>query len=191
MAVRRAALVEQRRRTGSSAPTSTAGASACWSTSTGGDAATGKDIAMHVAASQPLAVGRRRSAGQSTLDKEKRDPASPRSPTAASPPEIQEKMITGRMNEVPQRGHAARPALRKGPRPDRASSTSTARARASPPSCASAVGEGLEKRTENFAEEVMAQVQGAPDGPRDEPRRHERDRPTTGLPRAIDGSCSS
>jgi elongation factor Ts len=123
----------------------------------GADEAVGKDIAMHVAASRPLAVDESDMPG-GLLDKE-REILTAQVADSGKPPEIQEKMITGRLKkylgEVTLLGQ---PFVKD---PDQSVAKFLAGAGAKIGGFSRfEVGEGIEKRTDNFAEEVMAQVQG-------------------------------
>jgi elongation factor Ts len=124
---------------------------------TGADETVAKDIAMHVAASAPLAVAES-DMPAGVLAKE-REILLAQIADSGKPPEIQEKMITGRMRkylgEVTLLGQ---PFVKD---PDQTVQKYLAGGAASVSAFARfEVGEGIEKRTDNFAEEVMAQVQG-------------------------------
>ena len=123
----------------------------------GADGTVGKDIAMHVAASRPLAVSES-DMPAGALDKE-REILAAQVADSGKPPEIQEKMISGRLKkylgEVTLLGQ---PFVKD---PDQSVEKFLASAGAKVEAFARfEVGEGIEKRSENFAEEVMAQVQG-------------------------------
>ena len=123
----------------------------------GADETVGKDIAMHVAASRPLAIGEA-DMPPGILEKE-REILLAQVADSGKPPEIQEKMITGRMRkylgEVTLLGQ---PFVKD---PDQTVEKYLEGAGASVSAFSRfEVGEGIEKRMENFAEEVMAQVQG-------------------------------
>lgn len=123
----------------------------------GADGTVGKDIAMHVAASRPLAVSES-DMPAGALDKE-REILVAQVADSGKPPEIQEKMISGRLKkylgEVTLLGQ---PFVKD---PDQSVEKFLASAGAKVEAFARfEVGEGIEKRSENFAEEVMAQVQG-------------------------------
>ena len=123
----------------------------------GADEVVARDIAMHVAASRPVSVG------ESDMPKEmlSRERAILEAQVADSgkPPEIRKKMVVGRvakfLKEVTLLGQ---PFVKD---PDRsvgehlrASGASVLRFERFE------VGEGIERRAENFAEEVMAQARG-------------------------------
>ena len=121
----------------------------------GGDAELAKDIAMHVAASRPLALNEA-SLPADVLEKE-REIVAAQVADSGKPPEIQEKMITGRigkyLKEVTLTGQ---PFVKD---PDQTVTKYLASAGAEATAFVRfEVGEGIEKKTENFAEEVMAQV---------------------------------
>ncbi|MGI9335639.1 MAG: translation elongation factor Ts [Gammaproteobacteria bacterium] len=121
----------------------------------GGTAEVAKDIAMHVAASRPLALNEAGLAAD-VLDKE-REIVKAQVADSGKPPEIQAKMITGRMakylKEVTLTGQ---PFVKD---PDRTVAQYLAAAGAEVTAFVRfEVGEGIEKKSENFAEEVMAQV---------------------------------
>ena len=123
----------------------------------GADESVGKDIAMHVAASGPLAIGED-DISADVLGKE-REILLAQVADSGKPPEIQEKMIAGRMKkylrEVTLLGQ---PFVKD---PDQTVEKYLQGAGASVSAFSRfEVGEGIDKRTENFAEEVMAQVQG-------------------------------
>ncbi len=123
----------------------------------GADESVGKDIAMHVAASGPLAI----SEGDMSADVlgKERDILLAQVADSGKPPEIQEKMIAGRMKK-----YLAGVTLLGQPfvkDPDQTVEKYLEGAGASVSAFSRfEVGEGIDKRTENFAEEVMAQVQG-------------------------------
>lgn len=124
----------------------------------GGDMALGKDVAMHVAASRPVCVD----AGgvPAELLAKERDIFAAQSEASGKPAAIIEKMVDGRIKKylgevtllgqpfvknpdqtVEQLLKAAKATIRRFDRVE--------------------LGEGIEKKTENFAEEVMAQVRGS------------------------------
>ena len=123
----------------------------------GADESVGKDIAMHVAASGPLAI----SEGDMSADVlgKERDILLAQVADSGKPPEIQQKMIAGRMKK-----YLAGVTLLGQPfvkDPDQTVEKYLEGAGASVSAFSRfEVGEGIDKRTENFAEEVMAQVQG-------------------------------
>lgn len=123
----------------------------------GGDESIGKDIAMHVAATGPLAIGEG-DIPSGVLEKE-REILLAQVADSGKPPEIQEKMIAGRMKKyLKEVTLLGQPFVKD---PDQSVEKYLAGARASVSAFSRfEVGEGIDKRTENFADEVMAQVQG-------------------------------
>jgi elongation factor Ts len=125
---------------------------------TGGDVALAKDIAMHIAASRPLVVSRDE-VDESLVNKE-REIFTAQAQESGKPPEIIEKMIGGRINkyldEVSLLGQVfvKNPDMKVGKllQEKQAKVESFIRFE---------VGEGLEKKEDNFVEEVMAQVREA------------------------------
>ncbi|MBK1694140.1 translation elongation factor Ts [Chromatium weissei] len=124
----------------------------------GGDAALGRDIAMHVAASTPLCVSAEQVPAE-TLEKEK-EIFIAQALESGKKPEIVEKMIDGRMRKYLEEVTLLGQPFVKDPEQSvekllkQAGATVLAFARVE-------VGEGIEKKTENFAEEVMAQVRAS------------------------------
>lgn len=123
----------------------------------GGDETLAKDVAMHVAASNPQAVSAEQVPAE-TLDKEKEVYAA-QARESGKPDEIIEKMVDGRLRkflaEITLHGQAfvKDPDITVGKLLDGASASVISFTRFE-------VGEGIEKKEENFAEEVMAQVKG-------------------------------
>jgi elongation factor Ts len=123
----------------------------------GGDATLGRDLAMHIAASSPICVGADQVPAE-TLEKE-REIFRAQALESGKPPEIVEKMIGGRvrkfLEEVTLLGQAfvkdQDTTVEKLLKQAGAEVRRFARVE---------VGEGIEKRSENFAEEVMAQARG-------------------------------
>ena len=123
----------------------------------GGDETLGRDIAMHIAASSPICVGADQVPAE-TLEKE-REIFRAQALESGKPPEIVEKMIGGRvrkfLEEVTLLGQAfvkdQDTTVEKLLKQAGAEVRRFARVE---------VGEGIEKRSENFADEVMAQVRG-------------------------------
>ncbi len=124
----------------------------------GGDLDLGRDIAMHIAASRPSAVSEAE-VDPALIEKEK-EIFSAQAAESGKPAEIIEKMIGGRINkflkEITLLGQpfvkdpdTTVEKLLKG-----AGATVVAFTRFE-------VGEGIEKKQENFADEVMAQVKGS------------------------------
>lgn len=122
---------------------------------TGGDAELARDIAMHVAASKPVCIDEAGVPAE-TLEHE-RGIFEEQAKATGKPPEIVAKMVDGRiakfLKEITLLGQ---PFVRE---PDR----SVAKLLASRGATVTAflryeLGEGIEKKTENFAAEVMAQI---------------------------------
>lgn len=123
----------------------------------GGDASLGKDIAMHIAASRPMTVAEADVPAE-VIEKEKEIFAA-QAAESGKPPEIIEKMIGGRikkfLKEVTLLGQ---PFVKN---PDQTVEQLLKDAGASVAAFTRfEVGEGIEKKQENFADEVMAQVKG-------------------------------
>jgi elongation factor Ts len=123
----------------------------------GGDAVLGKDIAMHIAASSPLCVSAEQVPAE-TLQKE-REIFRAQALESGKPEEIVDKIIEGRvrkfLEEVTLHGQ---PFVKD---PDTSVAQLLKQAGAQVRRFARVeVGEGIEKRSENFADEVMAQVRG-------------------------------
>jgi elongation factor Ts len=124
----------------------------------GGDEALARDIAMHVAAINPTCIDE---SGVPTemLEREKRIFAE-QAAESGKPPEIVEKMVTGRiqkfLKEVTLVGQpfVKDDKISVGKLLDSAGASVTSFVRFE-------VGEGIEKKQENFAEEVMKQVEEA------------------------------
>lgn len=123
----------------------------------GGDAALAKDIAMHVAASNPLAIDES-GVPADALEKEK-EVFKAQAEESGKPEAIIEKMVSGRVRkylaEITLVGQpfVKDPDTTVGQLLDAASAQVVRFYRFE-------VGEGIEKKEENFAEEVMAQVKG-------------------------------
>ncbi len=123
----------------------------------GGDEVVAKDLAMHVAASGPAAISEADLPAE-LLAKEKEILLAQVS-DSGKPAEIQEKMVAGRLKKyLAEVTLLGQPFVKD---PD----TSVEKFLKNASAQALAfhrfeVGEGIEKRSENFAEEVMAQVRG-------------------------------
>jgi elongation factor Ts len=123
----------------------------------GGDAELGKDVAMHIAASNPLCVSADQVPAEA-LEKEK-EIFRAQALESGKPADVVDKIIGGRvrkyLEEVTLLGQAfvkdADLTVEK--LLDRAGAKVYRFARIE-------VGEGIEKKQENFADEVMAQVRG-------------------------------
>ncbi len=123
----------------------------------GGDEVLAKDLAMHVAASRPVCVSDDE-VPQEMLDKEK-EIFTAQAAESGKPPEIVEKMVTGKLNKfLKEVTLVGQPFVKD---PDQTVGKLLASSSASVKQFMRyEVGEGLEKRSDNFAEEVMAQAQG-------------------------------
>ena len=124
----------------------------------GGDEVLAKDIAMHVAASKPSCVSEA-DVSVELIEKEKEIFAA-QAAESGKPPEIIEKMVAGRikkfLKEVTLLGQ---PFVKD---PDQTVEQLLKAAGATVVGFDRLeVGEGIEKKVENFAEEVMAQAKGA------------------------------
>ena len=123
----------------------------------GGDAALGKDIAMHIAASNPMCVSADQVPAE-TLEKEK-DIFRAQALESGEPENIVEKIIGGRVRKYLEEVTLLGQAFVKDPdiTVEKLLKQSGARvlrfARVE-------VGEGIARKEENFADEVMAQVHG-------------------------------
>ena len=123
----------------------------------GGDAGLARDIAMHVAASRPVAVSEA-DVPADLLAKE-REIITAQAEESGKPAEIVEKMVEGRIRkflaEVTLLGQpfVKDPDTTVGKLLDKAGARVAGFQRME-------LGEGIEKKSENFADEVMAQVRG-------------------------------
>ena len=124
----------------------------------GGNTDLARDIAMHIAASKPVCVDES-GVPQELLDKEK-EIFSAQAEASGKPAAIIEKMVSGRirkfLGEITLLGQpfVKDPEQTVGKLLQAAGASVQAFERLE-------LGEGIEKKTENFAEEVMAQVQGS------------------------------
>jgi elongation factor Ts len=121
----------------------------------GGSDELGKDIAMHIAASRPVCVGEQ-DVPQDVIEKEK-EIFSAQAAESGKPADIIEKMVAGRikkfLKEVTLLGQ---PFVKD---PDQTIEQLLKQANATVNRFVRyEVGEGIEKKQENFADEVMAQV---------------------------------
>jgi len=127
----------------------------------GGDEALARDIAMHVAASNPSCIDESGVPAE-TLENEKRI-LTEQAQESGKPAEIVEKMVVGRINkflkEITLLGQpfVKDPDVSVGKLLESAGATVTAFVRFE-------VGEGIEKKQENFADEVMKQIEDAKKG---------------------------
>ena len=124
----------------------------------GGDEALARDIAMHVAAINPTCVDESGVPAE-TLEREKRI-FSEQAAESGKPPEIVEKMVSGRvakfLKEITLVGQpfVKDDKVSVGKLLDKAGAKVTSFVRFE-------VGEGIEKKEENFADEVMKQIEDA------------------------------
>ncbi len=123
----------------------------------GGDEELARDIAMHVAAINPVCIDESQVPAE-TLDRERRI-FSEQAEASGKPAEIIEKMVTGRvakfLKEITLLGQpfVKDPDVTVGKLLKGAGASVTSFVRFE-------VGEGIEKKEDNFVEEVMAQVKG-------------------------------
>jgi elongation factor Ts len=123
----------------------------------GGDADLGKDLAMHIAASNPLCVSADEVPAE-ILAKE-REIFRVRALESGKPENIVDKIIEGRVRKYLQEVTLLGQAFVKDP--DTTVEKLLAQSGAKVLGFARIeVGEGIEKRQENFADEVMSQVRG-------------------------------
>ncbi len=123
----------------------------------GGDAALGKDIAMHIAASRPVCVDA--SGVPAELLAKERDIFAAQSEASGKPAAIIEKMVEGRIKKYLGEVTLLGQPFVKNPDQTIEQLLKTANATVKRFDRIE-LGEGIEKKSENFAEEVMAQVRG-------------------------------
>lgn len=123
----------------------------------GGDEALAKDIAMHVAASKPICVSSEQ-VDPALIEKEKEIFAA-QAAESGKPADIIEKMVQGRVNKfLKEVTLVGQPFVKD---PDVTVEALLKKANASVVRFTRfEVGEGIEKKQDNFAEEVMSQVRG-------------------------------
>ena len=123
----------------------------------GGDAELARDIAMHIAASKPQCVAEADVPGE-VLQKE-REIFSAQAETSGKPANIIEKMVDGRIRKfLAEITLVGQPFVKD---PDQTVGQLLKSAGAGVVDFARMeLGEGIEKKAENFADEVMAQVKG-------------------------------
>ncbi len=123
----------------------------------GGDQELAKDIAMHIAASKPLYINENNVAKE-ILDKE-REIYMAQAQESGKPEEIIKKMVDGKIKKyVKEITLLGQPFVKD---PDRTIEKTLKTAEAKVLSFIRyEVGEGIEKRSDNFAEEVMSQAKG-------------------------------
>lgn len=123
----------------------------------GGDEELARDVAMHIAATNPLCIDESGVPAE-TLDRERRIFAE-QAAASGKPPEIIEKMVSGRiakfLKEITLLGQpfVKDPDITVGKLLKNAGASAVSFVRFE-------VGEGIEKKADNFVEEVMAQVKG-------------------------------
>ena len=124
----------------------------------GGDESLARDIAMHVAATNPTCIDES-GVPSETLDSERRI-LSEQAQASGKPAEIIEKMVNGRIAKfLKQITLLGQPFVKD---PEVTVSKLLSAANASVTAFVRfEVGEGIEKKEDNFVEEVMAQVKGA------------------------------
>ena len=116
-----------------------------------------KDVAMHIAASNPMCVSEADVPAE-TLEKEK-DILRAQALESGKPADIVEKMLTGRIRKYLAEITLLGQSFVKDPDKTVETLLSDAGAKVNR-FVRYEVGEGIEKKTENFADEVMAQVNG-------------------------------
>lgn len=123
----------------------------------GGDEALAKDLAMHIAASKPVCVSEDQ-VSQDVLDKEK-EIFSAQAAESGKPADIIEKMVEGRIKKfLKEITLLGQPFVKD---PDQTVEKLLKAANATVTSFIRyEVGEGIEKKVDNFAEEVMSQAKG-------------------------------
>lgn len=123
----------------------------------GGNDDLGKDIAMHIAASKPICVDES-GVSQDLIQKEKEIYAA-QAQDSGKPADIIEKMVMGRVQKfLKEITLLGQPFVKD---PDQTIDKLLKGAKAKVATFVRyEVGEGLEKKSENFAEEVMAQAKG-------------------------------
>ena len=123
----------------------------------GGNETLGKDLAMHIAASRPMTVSEADVPAE-VIEKEKEIFAA-QAAESGKPPEIIEKMIGGRIKKfLKEITLLGQPFVKN---PDETVEQLLKKENAKVAGFTRyEVGEGIEKKQENFADEVMAQVKG-------------------------------
>ena len=125
---------------------------------TGGDETLGRDVAMHVSATNPLSVDEN-DVPDGVLESERRI-LTEQAESSGKPPEIIEKMVDGRMKKyLSEITLLGQPFVKD---PDITVGKLVKSAGASIQQIVRyEVGEGIEKKEDNFADEVMQQIQDA------------------------------
>ena len=123
----------------------------------GGNDELGKDLAMHIAASRPICVDES-GVSQDLLDKEK-EIYTAQAQESGKPADIIEKMVLGRIKKyLKEITLLGQPFVKD---PDQTVEQLLNKEKAKVASFVRLeVGEGVEKKSENFADEVMAQIKG-------------------------------
>ncbi|MFK8068145.1 MAG: translation elongation factor Ts [Gammaproteobacteria bacterium] len=124
----------------------------------GGDENLARDIAMHIAATRPVSISENEVPAE-LLEKEK-GIFMAQAAESGKPPEIIEKMITGRMKKFVAEITLTGQPFVKDPDQTVAELLAAAKSNVSSFTCYE-VGEGIEKKQEDFAAEVEAQAQAA------------------------------
>lgn len=124
----------------------------------GGNERLARDIAMHVAASRPICVAELDVPAE-VLSKE-REILMAQAEQSGKPPEIVEKMVSGRLKKFLSEITLVGQSFIRDPELTVGELLSEGRAKVKA-FARFEVGEGIEKKVENFAEEVMAQAKGA------------------------------
>ena len=124
---------------------------------TGGDEQLGRDLAMHIAASRPIALSRDAVAAE--LVKKERDIARAKAAESGKPADIVEKMVEGSVQKYLKEVTLLGQVFVKDPA-GKQTVEALLKARGALVShfVLYVVGEGIEKRSSDFAAEVMAQV---------------------------------
>jgi elongation factor Ts len=123
----------------------------------GGDENLAKDIAMHIAASKPLYISEGQ-VSQKILDKEK-EIYTAQAQESGKPSDIIEKMVEGRLKKFVKEITLLGQPFVKDPEQSIEKILKSANAKVLS-FIRYEVGEGIEKRTNNFVEEVMSQAKG-------------------------------
>ena len=127
----------------------------------GGDETLARDIAMHVAASKPMCIDE--SGVPAEMLQNERRFLTEQAQDSGKPPEIIEKMVTGRINKYLKEITLLGQPFVKDPDVSIAKLLDAAGASVSA-FVRIEVGEGIEKKQENFADEVMQQIADANKG---------------------------
>lgn len=126
-----------------------------------GEEALAKDIAMHIAASNPVCIGEDDVPAE--LVAKEKEVQMAQAEQSGKPPEIAEKMVSGRLRKfIAEITLNGQPFVKD---PDKSVGKLLQENNAAVHSFVRyEVGAGIEKKEENFAEEVMAQARGAEQG---------------------------